>query len=40
MIEKYCKPKDFSYELCKKFVENSQELAYCPGVDCKKVLYT
>ena len=38
MIEKYCKPEDLSNVLCRKFVENSPKLAFCTGVDCKKIL--
>ena len=38
MIVRYSRPEDLSNVLCRRFVENSPKLAYCTGVDCKKIL--
>ncbi|CAD8083219.1 unnamed protein product [Paramecium primaurelia] len=38
MIKKLSKPDDFQKIVCRKFIETNKTLAYCQGVNCKKIL--
>ncbi|CAD8125587.1 unnamed protein product [Paramecium sonneborni] len=38
MIKKFSRPEDFQKIVCRKFIDTNKSLAYCQGVDCKKIL--
>ncbi|CAD8125577.1 unnamed protein product [Paramecium sonneborni] len=38
MIKKFSRLEDFKKIICKKFIDTNKSIAYCLGVDCKKIL--
>ncbi|CAK84353.1 unnamed protein product (macronuclear) [Paramecium tetraurelia] len=38
MIKNLTKPEDYLKIVCRKFIETNKALAYCQGVDCKKII--
>lgn len=38
MIRRFSNPNEFDDLLCRRFVESTRYMAYCPAINCNKIL--